>query len=104
MSLATEAVMMAEQTGEYAPVRLNHLAYVTNDTAVTVQFWTEVMQMPLVEAVMHERVPPRPEPTHPAYLVFDHPAPDVGPRREPRARKDHLPAHPHDDHAPTHHR
>jgi glyoxylase I family protein len=122
MSLATEAVMMAEQTGEYAPIRLNHLAYVTNDTAATVQFWTEVMQMPLVEAVMHERVPstgdpfpyvhfffrmqdgstiaffeaiglpPRPEPTHPAYLVFDHLALEVGTPREVDDWKDHLQA------------
>ena len=38
MSLATEAVLAAEQTGEYAPIRLNHLAYVTHDTAATVQF------------------------------------------------------------------
>ena len=55
MSVATEAVFAAEQTGEYAPIRLNHLAYVTHDTAATVKFWTEVMQMPLVEAVMHWR-------------------------------------------------
>ena len=118
MSLATEAVLAAEQTGEYAPIRLNHLAYVTHDTAATVSFWTEVMQMPLVEAVMHERVPstgdpfpyvhfffrmqdgstiaffeavglpPRPEPTHPAYLVFDHLALEVGtPRRGGRVAR-----------------
>src|ERR1700730_11667857 len=112
MSVATEAVFAAEQTGEYAPIRLNHLAYVTHDTAATVKFWTEVMQMPLVEAVMHERVPStgdpfpyvhfffrmqdgsptacfeavglpqRPEPTHPAYRVFDHLALEVGTQAE----------------------
>jgi len=123
MSLATEAVTMAEQTGEYAPIRLNHLAYVTHDTAATVQFYTEVMQMPLVEAVMHERVPstgdpfpyvhfffrmqdgstiaffeavglpPRPEPTHPAYLIFDHLALEVGTPREVDEWRDHLVVH-----------
>jgi len=123
MSLATEAVMMAEQTGEYAPIRLNHLAYVTHDTAATVQFYTEVMHMPLVEAVMHERVPstgdpfpyvhfffrmqdgstiaffeavglpPRPEPTHPAYLVFDHLALEAGTPGEVDEWRDHLVAH-----------
>src|ERR1700748_3917449 len=112
MSVATEVAVAAEQTGEYAPKRLNHLAYVTHDTAATVKFWTEVMQTPLVEAVMHERVPstgdpfpyvhfffrmqdgstiaffeaiglpPRPEPTHPAYLVFDPPALERGTPRE----------------------
>jgi catechol 2,3-dioxygenase-like lactoylglutathione lyase family enzyme len=120
MSLATEAVMMAEQTGEYAPVRLNHLAYVTHDTAATVHFYAEVMRMPLIEAVMNERVPstgdpfpyvhfffrmqdgstiasfeavglpPRPEPTHPAYLVFDHLALEVGTPLEVDEWKDRL--------------
>jgi catechol 2,3-dioxygenase-like lactoylglutathione lyase family enzyme len=123
MSLATEAVMMAEQTGQHAPIRLNHLAYVTHDTAATVHFYTEVMQMPLVEAVMQERVPstgdpfpyvhfffrvqdgstiaffeavglpPRPEPTHPAYLVFDHLALEVGTPQEVDEWKDRLQAH-----------
>jgi glyoxylase I family protein len=123
MSVATEAVFAAEQTGEYAPIRLNHLAYVTHDTAATVKFWTEVMQMPLVEAVMHERVPstgdpfpyvhfffrmqdgstiaffeavglpPRPEPAHPAYLVFDHLALEVGTPAEVDQWRDRLVAH-----------
>lgn len=120
MSVATEAVSAAEQTGEFAPARLNHLAYVTHDTAATVEFWTEVMQMPLVEAVMHERVPStgdpfpyvhfffrlqdgstiaffeavglpaRPEPTHPAYLVFDHLALEVGTQAEVDEWRDRL--------------
>ena len=70
MSLATEAVMTAEQTGEYAPIRLNHLAYVTHDTAATVQFYTEVMQMPLVEAVMHARVPSTGDPFPYVHFFF----------------------------------
>ncbi len=123
MSVATETVLTAEQTGEYAPARLNHLAYVTQDTAATVAFWTEVMRMPLVEAVMSQRVPstgdpfpyvhfffrmqdgstiaffeavglpPRPEPTHPAYLVFDHLALEVGTPAEVDEWRDWLVAH-----------
>jgi catechol 2,3-dioxygenase-like lactoylglutathione lyase family enzyme len=133
MSVATEAVFAAEQTGEYAPIRLNHLAYVTYDTAATVKFWTEVMQMPLVEAVMHERVPstgdpfpyvhfffrmqdgstiaffeavglpPRPEPTHPAYLVFDHLALEVGTPAEVDEWRDRLVAHQVDVIGPINH-
>jgi glyoxylase I family protein len=123
MSLATEAVMIVQQTGEHAPVRLNHLAYVTHDTAATVHFYTEVMHMPLIEAVMNERVPstgdpfpyvhfffrmqdgstiaffeaiglpPRPEPTHPAYLVFDHLALEAGTPQEVDEWKDWLDSH-----------
>jgi glyoxylase I family protein len=133
MSVATEAVLAAEQTGEYAPIRLNHLAYVTHDTAATVRFWTEVMQMPLVEAVMHERVPstgdpfpyvhfffrmqdgstiaffeavglpPRPEPAHPAYLVFDHLALEVGTPAEVDQWRDRLVAHQVDVIGPINH-
>jgi glyoxylase I family protein len=133
MSVATEVAFAAEQTGEYAPVRLNHLAYVTHDTAATVKFWTEVMQMPLVEAVMHERVPstgdpfpyvhfffrmqdgstiaffeavglpPRPEPAHPAYLVFDHLALEVGTQAEVDEWRDRLVAHQVDIIGPINH-
>jgi glyoxylase I family protein len=89
------------------PVRLSHLAYVTHDAAATVDFYTRVMRMPLVEAVMHERVPStgdpfpyvhfffrmqdgstiaffeaiglpeRSDPSHPAYDTFDHLALEV---------------------------
>ena len=133
MSVATEVAFAAEQTGEYAPIRLNHLAYVTHDTAATVKFWTEVMQMPLVEAVMHERVPstgdpfpyvhfffrmqdgstiaffeavglpPRPEPTHPAYRVFDHLALEVGTQAEVDEWRDRLVAHQVDIIGPVNH-
>jgi catechol 2,3-dioxygenase-like lactoylglutathione lyase family enzyme len=133
MSVATETALAAEQTGEYAPVRLNHLAYVTHDTAATVKFWTEVMRMPLIEAVMHERVPStgdpfpyvhfffrmqdgstiaffeavglplRPEPTHPAYLVFDHLALEVGMTAEVDEWRDHLVAHQVDVIGPINH-
>lgn len=37
--------------------RLHHLAYVTHDTAATVEFYTRVMGMPLVNAVLDDKVP-----------------------------------------------
>src|ERR1700733_8677089 len=133
MSVATEVVPAAEQTGEYAPVRLNHLAYVTHDTAATVKFWTEVMRMPLVEAVMHARVPStgdpfpyvhfffrmqdgstiaffeavglpaRPEPPHPAYLLLVHLALEVGTQAEVDEWRDRLVAHQVDIVGPINH-
>lgn len=90
-----------------APARLSHLAYVTLDAEATVDFYTRIMRMPLVEAVMHERIPStgdpypyvhfffrmqdgstiaffeaiglpeRAEPSHPAYRTFDHLALEV---------------------------
>lgn len=90
-----------------APLRLNHLAYVTSDAQATVDFYTKVMRMPLIEAVMHEKVPStgdpypyvhfffrmqdgstiaffevvglpeRREPSHAAYRTFDHLALEV---------------------------
>lgn len=133
MSVATEAVLATESTGKLAPIRLNHLAYVTHDTAATVEFYTQVMGMPLVEAVMHERVsstgdpfpyvhfffrmqdgstiaffeavglPQRPEPSHPAYLVFDHLALEVGTPREVDEWKERLVVHAVDVIGPVDH-
>ncbi|CAJ63916.1 MULTISPECIES: VOC family protein [Frankia] len=40
-----------------APARLSHLALVTRDAAATTDFYSTVMRMELVAAVMHERVP-----------------------------------------------
>jgi catechol 2,3-dioxygenase-like lactoylglutathione lyase family enzyme len=91
----------------HAPARLSHLAMVTQDAAAATEFYTEVMRMRLVTAVMHERVPstggvmpylhiffrmqdgstlaffeapdlpPRNPSPHPAYDVFDHIALEV---------------------------
>jgi catechol 2,3-dioxygenase-like lactoylglutathione lyase family enzyme len=47
----------AESLGGYAPQRLSHLALITYDAEATTSFYTNVMRMPLVAAVMHERVP-----------------------------------------------
>jgi len=84
------------------PQMLSHLAYVTPDAEATVDFYTRVMGMEFVLAVMDDKVPStgedfpyfhiffrlgdgstiaffeapglpaRPKPTHPAYDVFDH--------------------------------
>ena len=84
------------------PRMLSHLAYVTPDAEATVNFYTRVMGMDFVLAVMDDEVPstgdpfpyfhiffrmgdgstiaffeavglpPRPTPTHPAYDIFDH--------------------------------
>lgn len=40
-----------------APTRLSHLALITYDAGATTEFYTKVMRMELVAAVMHERVP-----------------------------------------------
>jgi glyoxylase I family protein len=133
MSLTTELAPITEASGGLAPARLNHLAYVTHDTAATVTFYTQVMGMPLVEAVMHERVPStgdpfpyvhfffrmrdgstiaffeavglprRPQPAHPAYLVFDHLALEVGTPREVDEWKERLTAHEVDVIGPVDH-
>src|ERR1700722_8245678 len=54
----------------HTPVRLSHLAYVTHDVAATVDFYTRVMRMPLVEAVMHERVPSTGDPFPYVHFFF----------------------------------
>jgi len=94
-------------TAGRTPQRLSHLALVTHDAEATTAFYTEVMRMPLVAAVMHERVPStgdlmpylhiffrmhdgstiaffeapalpaRAPKTHPAYDVFEHIALEV---------------------------
>lgn len=42
---------------DMAPKGLNHLAYLTWDTAATVQFYEEVLAMPLVHTVVEEKIP-----------------------------------------------
>jgi catechol 2,3-dioxygenase-like lactoylglutathione lyase family enzyme len=84
------------------PSMLSHVAYITHDTAATVAFYTEIMGMELVNAVLDDKIPstgdpvpyfhsffrmadgstvaffeapelPKPPaPTHPAYDVFQH--------------------------------
>jgi catechol 2,3-dioxygenase-like lactoylglutathione lyase family enzyme len=103
-----------------APLRLSHLAYVTHDSEATVDFYTKVMRMPLVEAVMHSEVPStgdpypyvhfffrmqdgstiaffeaiglpeRAEPSHAAYRTFDHLALEVASAAEVDAWAERL--------------
>jgi len=40
-----------------APVQLNHVAYITTDTAATVAFYTTVLGMDFVAAVMDDAIP-----------------------------------------------
>lgn len=98
-----------------APQRLHHLAYVTQDTEATADFYTRVMGMPLVNAILDGEVPstreklpyfhsffrlgsgetiaffecpgtPPPEPKpHPAYKTFEHLALEVPTRADVEA-------------------
>ena len=47
---------------EVLPQRLHHLAYVTQDTEATAAFYTEVLGLPLVNAVLDDHVPSTKEP------------------------------------------
>ena len=42
---------------QVAPQRLHHLAYVTRDTEATAEFYTGVLGLPLVNAVVNDHVP-----------------------------------------------
>ncbi len=94
------------------PLSLHHTAYVTHDTAATVDFYTRVLGMELISAVIDDKVPstgdpwpyvhlffeladgstiaffealglpPAAAPTHPAYDIFNHIALDVGSKDE----------------------
>jgi catechol 2,3-dioxygenase-like lactoylglutathione lyase family enzyme len=98
--------------GPHRPRMLHHTAYVTHDAAATIDFYTRVLGMDLVSAVIDDEVPstgdPWPyvhlffelgdgstvaffevlglpaasAPSHPAYEVFNHLALDVGTREE----------------------
>ena len=47
---------------QVAPQRLHHLAYVTRDTEATAEFYTGVLGLPLVNAVVDDHVPSTKEP------------------------------------------
>lgn len=99
---STSPVTDANALASAPPKMLSHLAYVTPDAEATVDFYTRVMGMEFVLAVMDDKVPstgeafpyfhiffrlgdgstlaffeapglpPRTPATHPAYDVFDH--------------------------------
>jgi catechol 2,3-dioxygenase-like lactoylglutathione lyase family enzyme len=70
MSATREAGQAADELDTYAPLRLSHLAYVTHDTEATVDFYTRIMQMPLIEAVMHAQVPSTGDPFPYVHFFF----------------------------------
>jgi catechol 2,3-dioxygenase-like lactoylglutathione lyase family enzyme len=102
------------------PRMLHHTAYVTHDTAATVDFYTRVLRMRLVSTVIDDAVPstgdpfpyihlffelqdgstiaffesldlPDPAvPTHPAYNIFNHLALDAGSKEAVDAWAGHL--------------
>jgi catechol 2,3-dioxygenase-like lactoylglutathione lyase family enzyme len=99
---------------------LSHLAYVTEDTARTVDFYTHILGLELCMSVMHDRIPStgdtfpylhtffrlgdgstlaffespglptRSGPSHPAYQIFDHLALQVASPAEVHAWRDWL--------------
>lgn len=103
-----------------APEGLHHVAYVTHDTAATMDFYTRVMRMPLCSVVIDDAVPstgdpfpyihlffrmkdgstvaffeslglPPPAPaTHPAYHIFNHLALNAASRDEVDEWAKHL--------------
>jgi catechol 2,3-dioxygenase-like lactoylglutathione lyase family enzyme len=52
------------------PARHHHLAYVTYDSEATVDFYTRVMKMPLVNAVMDDKIPSTGEPFPYIHIFF----------------------------------
>lgn len=94
------------------PRGLHHIAFVTHDSAATVDFYTNVLQMPLVATVINTEIahthepfpymhlffrmwdgstiacfespglPPPPPSSHPAYDTFNHLALEVGSKAE----------------------
>ncbi len=107
MSEIAESVAPATATRPGKPAHLNHVAYITHDTTATARFYTEILGMELVAAVMDDAIPSTGDPvpyfhsffrmgdgstiaffeapelpapaghTHPAYGVFQHLAMEV---------------------------
>lgn len=102
------------------PMMLSHVAYITHDTAATVHFYSDLLGMELVNAVLDDSIPstgdpvpyfhsffrmadgstvaffeapelpPEPAPTHPAYDVFRHLAMQVDTKEEVDGWRDWL--------------
>lgn len=105
MTISEPGVAVGIRPGK--PQMLNHVAYITRDTSATVDFYTNLLGMELVAAVMDDSIPstgdpvpyfhsffkmgdgstiaffeapelpPPAGPTHPAYNVFQHIALEV---------------------------
>lgn len=111
MADSGHAAQASEPLAALRPQSLHHTAYVTHDTAATVDFYTRILGMPLISAVIDGEVPstgdpwpyihlffemqdgstiaffetlglPEPSaPSHAAYDVFNHLALNAGSRR-----------------------
>lgn len=122
-TIASASTTSATTRSSNAPQKLNHLAYVTPDAEATTTFYTTVLDMPLVAAVMDDKIPStgdpfpyfhiffrlgdgstiaffeapdlpeRPTVTHPAYEIFDHLALEVGSTEEVDAWRTRLIEH-----------
>jgi catechol 2,3-dioxygenase-like lactoylglutathione lyase family enzyme len=53
----TEQAITTATTRPTRPGMLSHVAYITHDTAATVAFYTEVLGMELVNAVLDDKIP-----------------------------------------------
>jgi catechol 2,3-dioxygenase-like lactoylglutathione lyase family enzyme len=53
------------------PVSLHHTAYITHDTAATVHFYTQILEMPLVSAVLDDEVPSTGDPWPYLHIFFE---------------------------------
>lgn len=132
-ALMNSASPAARTTDLPPPRALHHTAYVTHDVEATVKFYTEVLGMELISAVVDDAVPstgdpwpyihlffmmqdgstiaffesvglPRPpEASHPAYGIFNHLALDVGSPEEVDRWIGRLKAHGVDFVGPTDH-
>lgn len=115
------------------PKMLSHLAYVTPDAKATADFYTNVMKMEYVNGLIDDNVtstgepivyfhiffrladgstvaffeapdlPPRPQPAHPVYRLFDHLALQVDTPADVDAWKAHLEQHGVEVVGPTDH-
>jgi catechol 2,3-dioxygenase-like lactoylglutathione lyase family enzyme len=109
---AVPAPINQEAARPTRPTMLSHVAYITHDTEATVAFYTDVLGMELVNAILDDRIPstgdpvpyfhsffrmadgstvaffeapelpPPAAPTHPAYDVLQHLALQVASREE----------------------
>ena len=117
-----QAASQSAERPQVVPQRLHHLAYVTQDTEATADFYTRVLGMPLVNTILDGEVPSTREPLpyfhsffrlgtgetiaffecpgtpppapkpHPAYRTFEHLALEVPTRADVEAWRQWLTA------------
>jgi catechol 2,3-dioxygenase-like lactoylglutathione lyase family enzyme len=71
MSTSSASHLQAPRpSGERAPARINHAAFMARDAATTTDFYTRVMGMELVHAVLDDHVPSTRNPFPYLHLLF----------------------------------